>query len=73
MSGVSVALRVSRESSAGNAAHGNQLGAANACELEFGGLTNVDQGELLAGLQAQPDFLRRDFERSLAFGHTHVA
>ncbi len=46
----------------GNGAHGDQLGAFDAGGLEFDGFADVDEDELLAGVQAELHFLRRDFE-----------
>ena len=57
-----VGLRVQPESSAGMVRIGISSAPLDARELEFARLTNVDQGEFLAGLKAALDFLRRDFE-----------
>jgi hypothetical protein len=46
-----------------NGTHRNQLGAFDACELEFTWLTDIDQYELLARLQAALHIAGRDFER----------
>ena len=52
-----------------NGAHRNQFGAQNAGDLEFGGLTNVDQEQLFAGCDAELNILGCDFEGQRGFRH----
>jgi hypothetical protein len=57
-----ISLRVETGQLGGDRSHRNQLGFADASELELVWLAHIDQRELRTGLQALLDFLWRNFE-----------
>ena len=56
-------LRVQARELGGYGSHGDQFGAGDSRNLEFGGLADVEEGELFAGCNAALNFLGSDFER----------
>jgi len=66
-----VGLGIETRKFGGDGLHGNQIGAADAGELKFARLPDVDEDKFLPRLQAALDFVRRDFERKRWFGHVN--
>jgi len=57
-----VGLSIQSRQLCGHAAHWDQFGACNARQLKLARLADIDERELLAGLQSPLHFLWRDLE-----------